>query len=185
MYMFTNRHSHFTSWFSQTHTLSLSPPVSLVSLSLLPLFLQITLSPVFSCEITPDFPSGSWNRKLIAARHFASSAITRGVFNSSLDYASPFDGDGHGTHTASIAAGNHGILVVFAGHQFYREVRRHSKEDTTMSSRCFIAGMEDAVTAFAYLLLIATSYIPTGYLCINVLLLNNVGLHIPQVYYQV
>ncbi|XP_050109013.1 subtilisin-like protease SBT2.2 isoform X2 [Malus sylvestris] len=70
------------------------------------------------CEVTPDFPSGSCNRKLIAARHFASSAITRGVFNSSQDYASPFDGDGHGTHTASIAAGNHGIRVVVAGHHF-------------------------------------------------------------------
>jgi subtilisin family serine protease len=49
------------------------------------------------CEVTRDFPSGSCNRKLIGARHFAASAITRGIFNSSQDYASPFDGDGHGT----------------------------------------------------------------------------------------
>uniref|UniRef100_A0A2C9W6P0 Peptidase S8/S53 domain-containing protein n=1 Tax=Manihot esculenta TaxID=3983 RepID=A0A2C9W6P0_MANES len=70
------------------------------------------------CEVTRDFPSGSCNRKLIAARHFAASAITRGIFNSSQDYASPFDGDGHGTHTASVAAGNHGIPVIVAGHHF-------------------------------------------------------------------
>lgn len=70
------------------------------------------------CEVTRDFPSGSCNRKLIGARHFAASAITRGIFNASKDYASPFDGDGHGTHTASVAAGNHGIPVVVAGHQF-------------------------------------------------------------------
>lgn len=70
------------------------------------------------CEVTPDFPSGSCNRKLIGARHFAASAITRGIFNASQDYASPFDGDGHGTHTASIAAGNHGIPVIVAGHHF-------------------------------------------------------------------
>ncbi|XP_062161460.1 subtilisin-like protease SBT2.2 [Alnus glutinosa] len=70
------------------------------------------------CEVTRDFPSGSCNRKLIGARHFAASAITRGIFNSTQDYASPFDGDGHGTHTASIAAGNHGIPVVVAGHHF-------------------------------------------------------------------
>ncbi|KAE7996009.1 hypothetical protein FH972_000758 [Carpinus fangiana] len=70
------------------------------------------------CEVTPDFPSGSCNRKLIGARHFAASAITRGIFNSTQDYASPFDGDGHGTHTASVAAGNHGIPVVVAGHHF-------------------------------------------------------------------
>ena len=49
------------------------------------------------CEVTKDFPAGSCNRKLIGARHFAASAITRGVFNYSKDYASPFDGDGHGT----------------------------------------------------------------------------------------
>ncbi|KDP34877.1 hypothetical protein JCGZ_09165 [Jatropha curcas] len=70
------------------------------------------------CEVTRDFPSGSCNRKLIGARHFAASAITRGIFNSSEDYASPFDGDGHGTHTASVAAGNHGIPVIVAGHHF-------------------------------------------------------------------
>lgn len=49
------------------------------------------------CEVTPDFPSGSCNRKLVGARHFAASAITRGIFNATQDYASPFDGDGHGT----------------------------------------------------------------------------------------
>ncbi|KAF9588951.1 hypothetical protein IFM89_017630 [Coptis chinensis] len=70
------------------------------------------------CEVTSDFPSGSCNRKLIGARHFAASAITRGIFNASQDYASPFDGDGHGSHTASIAAGNHGIPVIVAGHPF-------------------------------------------------------------------
>ncbi|VFQ83349.1 unnamed protein product [Cuscuta campestris] len=70
------------------------------------------------CEVTRDFPSGSCNRKLVGARHFAASAITRGIFNATQDYASPFDGDGHGTHTASIAAGNHGIHVVVAGQQF-------------------------------------------------------------------
>ncbi|KAH6758882.1 Subtilase family protein [Perilla frutescens var. frutescens] len=70
------------------------------------------------CEVTRDFPSGSCNRKLVGARHFAASAITRGIFNATQDYASPFDGDGHGTHTAATAAGNHGIAVVVAGHNF-------------------------------------------------------------------
>ncbi|RYR31825.1 hypothetical protein Ahy_B01g056745 isoform A [Arachis hypogaea] len=36
-----------------------------------------------------------------------------GIFNSTQDYASSFDGDGHGTHTA---AGNHGIPVIVTGH---------------------------------------------------------------------
>ncbi|KAL6502177.1 hypothetical protein OROHE_024770 [Orobanche hederae] len=70
------------------------------------------------CEVTRDFPSGSCNRKLVGARHFAASAITRGMFNTSQEYASPFDADGHGTHTASVAAGNHGIEVLVAGNNF-------------------------------------------------------------------
>nr|XP_027192061.1 subtilisin-like protease SBT2.2 isoform X2 [Cicer arietinum] len=78
------------------------------------------VSPHFSgtCEVTPDFPSGSCNRKLVGARHFAASLITRGMFDSTEDCASPFDGDGHGTNIASIAAGNHGTPVVVAGHYF-------------------------------------------------------------------
>ncbi|KAJ1698339.1 hypothetical protein LUZ63_006851 [Rhynchospora breviuscula] len=70
------------------------------------------------CEVTRDFPSGSCNRKLVGARHFAASAITRGIFNASQDRASPIDCDGHGTHTASIAAGNNGIPAIVAGHHF-------------------------------------------------------------------
>lgn len=70
------------------------------------------------CEVTSDFPSGSCNRKLIGARHFAASAIARGIFNASEDHASPYDGTGHGTHIASIAAGNHGVPVIVGGHQF-------------------------------------------------------------------
>ncbi|KAL8108567.1 subtilisin-like protease SBT2.3 [Apium graveolens] len=70
------------------------------------------------CEITRDFPSGSCNRKLVGARHFAASAVTRGIFNASKDYASPSDGDGHGTHTAATAAGNHGVPVIVSGHHY-------------------------------------------------------------------
>ncbi|KAF9626613.1 hypothetical protein IFM89_036474 [Coptis chinensis] len=80
------------------------------------------------CEVTSDFPSGSCNRKLIGACHFSASAITRGIFNASQDYASPFDGDGHGSLSesynprnagpASIRRGNHGILSLFFGHPF-------------------------------------------------------------------
>ncbi|KAL6546263.1 hypothetical protein OROMI_021984 [Orobanche minor] len=71
-----------------------------------------------TCEVTRDFPYGSCNRKLVGARHFAASAITRGIFNTSQEYASPLDADGHGTHTASVAAGNHGIEVLVAGNNF-------------------------------------------------------------------
>ncbi|RYR72734.1 hypothetical protein Ahy_A02g006947 [Arachis hypogaea] len=39
--------------------------------------------------------------------------LSSGIFNSTQDYASSFDGDGHGTHTA---AGNHEIPVIVTGH---------------------------------------------------------------------
>ncbi|CAI8618853.1 unnamed protein product [Vicia faba] len=68
--------------------------------------------------VDTDFPSGSCNRKLVGARHFAASAIIREMLDPTEDYASPFDGDGHGTNTASIAAGNHGIPVVVNGYHF-------------------------------------------------------------------
>lgn len=48
------------------------------------------------CEVAPEFPAGSCNGKIIGARHFAAAASEDGVFNASLHFASPLDGDGHG-----------------------------------------------------------------------------------------
>ena len=36
------------------------------------------------CEVTRDFPSGSCNRKIVGACHFAASAITRGIYHNRL-----------------------------------------------------------------------------------------------------
>ncbi|MCO5548281.1 hypothetical protein L7F22_001738 [Adiantum nelumboides] len=71
-----------------------------------------------SCEVAPEFPEGSCNRKLVGAQHFAKAAIASGEFNATIDFASPLDGDGHGTHTASTAAGNNGVEVVVDGLNF-------------------------------------------------------------------
>ncbi|CAM6049035.1 unnamed protein product [Sphagnum compactum] len=67
------------------------------------------------CEVAPEFPLGSCNGKIIGAQHFAAAASKDGVFNASLYFASPLDGDGHGSHTASTAAGNHGVPVIVDG----------------------------------------------------------------------
>lgn len=50
-----------------------------------------------TCEVAEEFPLGSCNYKLIGARHFSAAAEAGGVFNATEDFASPLDGDGHGT----------------------------------------------------------------------------------------
>ncbi|KAM7477767.1 hypothetical protein LguiA_025980 [Lonicera macranthoides] len=70
------------------------------------------------CEVDPDTKRNFCNGKIIGAQHFAEAAIAAGVFNAEIDFASPLDGDGHGSHTAAIAAGNNGIPVRMHGFEF-------------------------------------------------------------------
>ncbi|XP_058753175.1 subtilisin-like protease SBT2.6 [Vicia villosa] len=70
------------------------------------------------CEVDPKTKRSFCNGKIIGAQHFAQAAIASGTFNPSIDFASPLDGDGHGSHTASIAAGRNGIPVRLHGHEF-------------------------------------------------------------------
>lgn len=70
------------------------------------------------CEVDPDTKRSFCNGKIVGAQHFAKAAIAAGAFNPSVDYASPLDGDGHGSHTAAIAAGNNGVPVRLHGYEF-------------------------------------------------------------------
>ncbi|KAF5956544.1 hypothetical protein HYC85_003769 [Camellia sinensis] len=70
------------------------------------------------CEVDPDTKRSFCNGKIIGAQHFAAAAIAAGVFNPAIDFASPLDGDGHGSHTAAIAAGNNGVPVRIHGYEF-------------------------------------------------------------------
>nr|XP_043623669.1 subtilisin-like protease SBT2.6 isoform X2 [Erigeron canadensis]XP_043623670.1 subtilisin-like protease SBT2.6 isoform X2 [Erigeron canadensis] len=70
------------------------------------------------CEINSDTKKSFCNGKIVGAQHFAEAAIAAGAFNPSVNYASPMDGDGHGSHTAAIAAGNNGIPVRVHGYEF-------------------------------------------------------------------
>ncbi|XP_017219674.1 subtilisin-like protease SBT1.1 isoform X1 [Daucus carota subsp. sativus] len=59
------------------------------------------------CEEGTNFTISNCNRKLIGARAFFKGyESVRGTINETEDYRSPRDAEGHGTHTASTAAGN-------------------------------------------------------------------------------
>ncbi|KAL5579656.1 hypothetical protein UlMin_012098 [Ulmus minor] len=61
-----------------------------------------------SCIAGVNFPATSCNRKLIGARYFYNGyESTNGKMNETTEFRSPRDSDGHGTHTASIAAGRY------------------------------------------------------------------------------
>lgn len=60
-----------------------------------------------ACETGRNFRASSCNRKLIGARYFSQGyEAVVGSFDESVESKSPRDDDGHGTHTASTAAGS-------------------------------------------------------------------------------
>ncbi|OMO91792.1 hypothetical protein COLO4_18089 [Corchorus olitorius] len=60
------------------------------------------------CESAPDFSPKLCNKKLIGARSFSRGYHgAGGIYKKPRDVESPRDKDGHGTHTASTAAGAH------------------------------------------------------------------------------
>lgn len=58
-----------------------------------------------------------YSTKLIGARYFGEGAAATG-FTFEADYLSPRDGDAHGSHTASTAAGNNGVEADVEGIDF-------------------------------------------------------------------
>lgn len=63
------------------------------------------------CDAGPGFPASSCNRKLVGARffsqgHAAHYGLAATASNGSVEFMSPRDADGHGTHTATTAAGS-------------------------------------------------------------------------------
>ncbi|XVF27076.1 hypothetical protein REPUB_Repub14bG0075400 [Reevesia pubescens] len=78
-----------------------------------PSFIDSGLSPVPDswkgiCETAPDFPASACNRKIIGARAFyrGYESYLEGTIDETKESKSPRDTEGHGTHTASTAAGS-------------------------------------------------------------------------------
>ncbi|OVA20003.1 Peptidase S8/S53 domain [Macleaya cordata] len=67
------------------------------------------------CETGPRFPMSSCNGKIVSARYFSAGAQAIATLNASMDFLSPFDAVGHGSHVASTAAGNSGVPVIMNG----------------------------------------------------------------------
>ncbi|CAH8359824.1 unnamed protein product [Eruca vesicaria subsp. sativa] len=115
-----------------------------------PSFSDSGLDPVPStwrgaCETAPDFPPSSCNRKLIGARAFYKGYLThRNGSTRSEESRSPRDTAGHGTHTASTAAGS----VVFNAslYQYARGVARGmaSKARIAAYKICWTGGCYDS-----------------------------------------
>jgi hypothetical protein len=66
-----------------------------------------------ACQAGEQWNTDDCNNKLIGARYFLTGYGHFGVITD--DYLSPRDADGHGTHTASTAAGNGGVEALLFG----------------------------------------------------------------------
>ncbi|CAK9150113.1 unnamed protein product [Ilex paraguariensis] len=91
-----------------------------------PCFADTGISPVPStwkgiCETGPDFPESSCNRKIIGARAYH-RGYEAGLGKPMEEIKSPRDIEGHGTHTASTAAGS-----VVANASFYQYAKGEAR----------------------------------------------------------
>ena len=71
-----------------------------------------------TCQAGDSFTGDECNSKVIGARSFSKTYEAQTPSAQRTDFLSPRDGDGHGTHVASTAAGNAGVTASIAGHSF-------------------------------------------------------------------
>ena len=72
---------------------------------------------VGACQTGERFPASACNTKLISARYFGQAWLANNAIGQD-EYRSPRDGDEHGTHTASTAAGNADVAATIQGRSF-------------------------------------------------------------------
>ncbi len=71
-----------------------------------------------TCEAGEQFSANVCNSKVISARYFGDSFIASTPAKLFTDYRSPRDGGGHGSHTASTAAGNARVQTTIDGRKY-------------------------------------------------------------------
>lgn len=96
-------------------------------------FSDLNLGPVPArwkgvCQTGVKFTASNCNKKIIGARFFSKGHDAAGGFgagggiNETVEFLSPRDADGHGTHTASTAAGRYSFQVPIPVFSFYYSV---------------------------------------------------------------
>lgn len=65
-----------------------------------------------SCTVAPGFTAANCNNKLIGAKFFDNYLKASNATLVASDFLSPRDANGHGSHTASTAAGNHNVAAL-------------------------------------------------------------------------
>lgn len=68
-----------------------------------------------ACAAGPGFPATACNTKLLGARKYDAGFLNSGLVKQPVEFDSPRDVDGHGSHTSSTAGGNAGVSAVMNG----------------------------------------------------------------------
>ena len=71
-----------------------------------------------TCQTGEQWTASSCNTKLIGARYFGKTFLSQNPDTDETDFISPRDGGGHGSHTASTAAGNAGVAATVDNRDF-------------------------------------------------------------------
>lgn len=86
----------------------------------------------------------SYSTKLVGGQYFSAGAAAAG-FDFKYDFVSPLDGDGHGSHTASTAAGNFGVAAAVEGVDFGKISGVAPAAKVASYKACYV-GPDDLVT---------------------------------------